>query len=140
IIVVNLVQSFQQYTSKQAAAELTSSSNNSSSTRASIVINYPSNLCFSSTIDRVDNSNLARSSFLWNSFVTYRLMKQQGELNISEIYILKQYKNIINSVNVYGTSTTVINGLQQFFMVTFSYFPLYFGKTEIKRQSQGDFQ
>ncbi len=140
ILVLNLVQSFQRYTSKQAAAGLTSSSNKSSNTRASIVLNYPTNFSFSSTIDRVDNSNLARSSFLWNSFVTYRFMKQQGELKISAMDILKQYKNIINSVNAYGTSTTVINGLQQFFMVTFSYFPRYFGKTEIKRQSQGGFQ
>jgi hypothetical protein len=59
-------------------------------------------------------------------------MKQQGELKFSAMDLLKQYKNISNNVNTYGTSTRIKNGLQQFFLLTFSSYPRKFGKTEIK--------
>jgi hypothetical protein len=55
-------------------------------------------------------------------------MKQQGELKFAAMDILKQYKNITNSVSAYGTSTNITNGLQQYFMLTFAYYPRKFGK------------
>jgi hypothetical protein len=63
-------------------------------------------------------------------------MKQQAELKFSAMDLLKQYQNISNTVTEYGTSTRITNGLQQYFLVTFSYYPRKFGKTEIKRQSK----
>jgi hypothetical protein len=72
---------------------------------------------------------------LWNSFATYRFMKQQGELKLSAMDVLKQYKNITNSLSSYGTSTRITNGLQQYFLLTFSYYPRKFGKTEVKKQA-----
>jgi hypothetical protein len=60
-------------------------------------------------------------------------MKQQAELKLSAMDILKQYQNITNSVNSYGTTTRITNGLQQYFLLTFSYYPRKFGKTEVKR-------
>ena len=62
-------------------------------------------------------------------------MKQQGELKFSAMDLLKQYQNITNSVTAYGTTTRITNGLQQYFLLTFSYYPRKFGKTEIKKQS-----
>ncbi len=66
--------------------------------------------------------------FLVNAFVTCRIMKQQGELKLAVMDILKQYRNIYNSLSAYGTSTGITNGLQQYFMLTFAYYPRKFGK------------
>ena len=133
ILIVDLGQSLQRSKTRQTAAGLTSFKNNNSSTKLGVVLNYPSNFSFSSTVENIDNSNLNKPVILWNSFATYRFMKQQGELKFSAMDLLKQYKNISNSVNVYGTSTRITNGLQQFFLFTFSYYPRKFGKTEIKK-------
>lgn len=133
ILIVDLGQSLQHYKTRHTAAGLTSFKNSNSTTKLGVVLNYPSNFTFSSTIENISNSNLNKPAILWNSFTTYRFMKQQGELKFSAMDLLKQYKNISNSVNAYGTSTRITNGLQQFFLLTFSYYPRKFGKTAIKK-------
>jgi hypothetical protein len=134
VFILNIGQSVQNYTSLQTAAGLRSFTNSSTTTRVGAVLNYPKNFAFSSTLNRIGNSNLATPTNLWNAFATYRFMKQQGELKFSAMDILKQYKNITNNVNAYGTTTRVTNGLQRYFLLTFSYFPRKFGKTDSKRQ------
>jgi hypothetical protein len=133
LLVMNVGQTFQRYKSSQTASGLKSFKNNNNSTNLGLVLNYPKNFTMSSTIDRIDNSNLSKKTFLWNAFLTYRFMKQQGELKFSAMDLLKQYQNISNSVNSYGTTTRITNGLQQYFLLTFSYYPRKFGKTEIKK-------
>ncbi|HZH64798.1 MAG TPA: TonB-dependent receptor, partial [Flavisolibacter sp.] len=133
-LIVNVAKTLQHYKTRQSAAGLTSFKNSSNSTKLGMVLNYPANFTFSSTADLISNSNLDKPTVLWNGFATYRFMKQQGELKFAAMDILKQYKNITNSVNAYGTTTRITNGLQQFFLLTFSYFPRKFGKTEIKKQ------
>jgi len=135
VLVLTLGHNLQQFKTKQSAAGLTPFTNKNNTTKAGIVVNYPANVTFSSTADRIANTNLANPTILWNAFITYRIMKQQGELKFSAMDLLKQYQNISNSVNAYGTTTRITNGLQQFFLFTFSYYPRKFGKTEIKRQS-----
>jgi len=127
-------KSFQTNKTRTSAAGLNSFKNNSSTTKFGIVVNYPAGLTFSSTVDHVANSNLAKPIVLWNAFATYRFLKQQGELKFSAMDLLKKYQNISNSVNAYGTTTRITNGLQQYFLLTFSYYPRKFGKTEFKRQ------
>jgi hypothetical protein len=133
-LIVNVAKTLQHYKTRQSAAGLTSFKNSSNNTKLGMVLNYPANFTFSSTADLISNSNLDKPTVLWNGFATYRFMKQQGELKFAAMDILKQYKNITNSVNAYGTTTRITNGLQQFFLLTFSYFPRKFGKTEIKKQ------
>jgi hypothetical protein len=60
-------------------------------------------------------------------------MKNQGELKFSAMDLLKKYQNISNSAYEFGTTTRITNGLQQYFMLTFSYYPRRFGKTELKK-------
>ncbi|AEV98074.1 hypothetical protein A4D02_14445 [Niastella koreensis] len=134
ILVLTAGQTFQSYKSKPTALGLSSFKNNSSTTKFWVTVNYPAGLTFSSTIDRIANSNVEKPIFLWNAFASYRFMKQQGELKFSAMDLLKKYQNISNSVNEYGTSTRITNGLQQYFLLTFSYYPRKFGKTEIKRE------
>ena len=132
ILIVKLGQTLQRYKTRQTAAGLTSFKNTNNSTELGVVLNYPANFSVSSTVESINNSNLNKPTILWNSFATYRFMKQQDELKFSAMDLLKQYKNISNGVNAYGTSTRITNGLQQFFLFTFSYYPRKFGKTEIK--------
>jgi hypothetical protein len=133
ILVLNVGKTLQYYNSKQTAAGLKSFSNSNNTTRFGVVLNYPTHFTFSSTLDHVGNSNLDKPTFLWNAFATYRFMKQQAELKCSAMDLLKQYQNITNSANAYGTTTRITNGLQQFFLLTFSYYPRKFGKTEMKK-------
>jgi hypothetical protein len=134
ILVVSAGQSLQHNRNRPSAPGLKSFKNNSTATKLGIVLNYPTNFTFSSTADHVASSNVDKPIILWHTFVTYRFMKQQGELKFSAMDLLKQYQNISNTVSAYGTNTRITNGLQQFFLVTFSYYPRKFGKTEIKRQ------
>lgn len=133
ILILNLTQASQVYKTHQTGPGLNSFRNTNNSTKFGVTLNYPSNFTFSSTLENIDNSSLTKPTILWNGFVTYRFMKQQGELKFSGTDLLKQFKNIINSVDSYGTSTRITNGLQQFFLLTFSYYPRKFGKTEIKK-------
>lgn len=132
ILVINATQAFQHNKTSQTAAGLNSFKNNNNSKRLGVVVNYPDNFMFSSTVDHVVSSGLNRSIVLWNAFATYRFMKQQGELKLSAMDLLKQYENISNSVNAFGTTTRTTNGLQRYFLLTFSYYPRKFGKTEMK--------
>lgn len=135
ILVLNAGQSFQRYKTRQTAEGLRTSSNKSYTTKLGMVLNYPAHFTFSSTADRVENANLDKPTILWNAFASYRFMKEQGELKFSAMDLLKQYQNISNSVTPDGTSTRISNGLQQYFLLTFSYYPRKFGKTEIKKRA-----
>lgn len=135
LMIITIGQNFQRYQSRQTDARFSSFTNRSNNTRVGLVLNYPENFSFSSTADHIANQNLDEPTFLWNAFATWRIMKQQGELKFSAMDLLKQYQNIINSANAYGTTTRITNGLQQYFLLTFSYFPRKFGKTEIKKQA-----
>jgi hypothetical protein len=112
----------------QTVSQLNNFTNSSNTTNISINLNYPKDFSIGTTLDHINNSSLAKPTVLWNAFATYRFMKQQGELKLAAMDILKQYQNITNSVNSYGTSTNITNGLQQYFMLTFSYYPRKFGK------------
>jgi hypothetical protein len=136
VLIVNAGETIQHNENRPSAPALKSFKNSSNTTNLGIVLNYPANFSFSSTLDRITNSNIDKPVILWNSFAAYRFMKQQGELKFSAMDLLKQYQNISNYASEYGTSTKITNGLQQYFLVTFSYYPRKFGKTESKRQSK----
>lgn len=134
VLIMNLGQNFQVFQSKQSSVRLSSFKSKNYSSNFGITLNYPTNFSFGSTVESINNTNLNKTTILWNGFATYRFMKQQFEMKFSALDLLKQYKNISNDVNAYGTSTKIQNGLQQYFLFTFSYFPRKFGKTEIKKQ------
>lgn len=133
-VVLTAGQNFQHNNSRQTASGLRAFKNDSRTSKFGIVVNYPTGFTLSSTLDHITNTSLSKPIVLWNAFASYRFMKQQGELKLSAMDLLKQYQNISNSVNSYGTTTRITNGLQPYFMLTFSYYPRKFGKTEIKRQ------
>jgi hypothetical protein len=136
IVVLNATQSFQQNSTRQTASGLSPFKNNSQTSKLGIVVNATKGFSFSSTVDRISSSNIKTPVMLWNAFANYRFMQNQAELKFSAMDILKKYQNISNSVNAYGTTTRITNGLQQYFMLTLSYYPRKFGKTELKRQAK----
>lgn len=136
MMVFSLAKSFQSNENKPSAPGLRYFKNSNRITKLGVTINYPKNFSFSSTLDHITNSNLVDATDLWNAFATYRLMKNQLEVKFSAMDLLKQYQNITNSVNAYGTSTRITNGLSQYFLLTFSYYPRKFGKQEIRQRGR----
>ncbi|SDC85147.1 outer membrane beta-barrel protein [Niabella drilacis] len=81
-------------------------------------INYQTN--------KAANRDAARAT-IWNANAIYRFMQQKAELKLSAFDLLRQNKNISNFLDRNSATTTITNGLQQYFMVTFSYYPRKFG-------------
>lgn len=91
-------------------------------------LNLHKDLMFSNTVNYVKNNTSNQSAVLWNAFATYRFLNsKQAEVKLSAMDILRQNKNISTNASLNNLSTTVTNGLQQFFMLTFSYYPRQFG-------------
>ncbi|MCH5715277.1 outer membrane beta-barrel family protein [Niabella hibiscisoli] len=72
------------------------------------------------------NGNSAKAT-IWNANAIYRFMQQKAELKLSAFDLLRQNRNITNFIERNTATTTISNGLQQYFMVTFSYYPRKFG-------------
>jgi hypothetical protein len=128
LLVASVTERLEQNWVDQTVSAFNYFKNSSSTTNFSLNLNYPENFSFGTTVDHINTSTLSNPTVLWNAFATHRFMKQQAELKLTATDILKQYVNISTSANAYGTSTYVTNGLQQYFMVTFSYYPRKFEK------------
>lgn len=105
-------------------------------TNAGINLKYRQDLTLSNTLDYVNNESAGQSSALWNAFLSYRFLKSKSaEVKFSAMDILRQNKNIsvTGNAETNSLSTTVTNGLQQFYMVTLSYFPRRFGANASRR-------
>ncbi|WP_346236319.1 outer membrane beta-barrel protein [Niabella insulamsoli] len=125
---VQLSQNIQSSSSAQSGANLKSFKAINYVTQGNLNINPIRNLTISNTLNYVTNNTTGQTSTLWNAFATYRfLQSKQAEVKLSAMDILKQNKNISTNASINNLSTTVTNGLEQFFMVTFSYYPRMFG-------------
>ena len=134
-VILNVGKTFNNYRTDQSGAGLKSFKNFSNVTKLGVTLNLPKSLTVSSTLDHTKNTNLDKPMVLWNAFAGCRFLKsEQGELKFSAMDILKEFKNIRNSADRFGTTTRISNGMQQYFMLTFSYYPRKFGKTEIKKK------
>ncbi|GAB3426660.1 outer membrane beta-barrel protein [Niabella aquatica] len=125
---VQVSQSINTNSSTQSGGSLKSLKAVNYITQGNLNINPARDLTISNTFNYVTNNTTGQSSALWNAFATYRFLKtKQAEVKLSAMDILKQNKNISTSASINNLSTTVSNGLQQFFMVTLSYYPRRFG-------------
>lgn len=106
--------------------------NSQSATILSASLNLNSKLCVSSNATYYQNASSgsnATNFCIWNASANYRFFKDnRAEIKFSILDILRQNKGIINTG--YNNSITygTVNVLQQYFMVTLSYFPRQFGK------------
>lgn len=93
-----------------------------------ITVNATKNASLSSNLNYSKNNGIIKPITIWNANATYRFLKsKQAELKFTATDILKQFRNISYSANPDGVTSSVSNGLQQYFMVTLSYFPRKFG-------------
>ncbi|MGJ7030667.1 TonB-dependent receptor [Niabella hirudinis] len=136
LLVLNIGESFQTNRSTQTANGLSSFKNNGNTTKFGATFNLPKSITLSSTFNVTNNTGLNKTMHLWNAFASYRFMKQQAELKFSAMDMLKEYQNISNNVNIDGTSTRITNSLQQYFLISFSYYPRKFGKTALKQRTR----
>lgn len=133
---VQASQSISANSSTQSGNTLKSLKTKNYTTQANLNINLMKDLTVSNTLNYVKNSTSGQSAALWNAFATYRFLKsKQAELKLTAMDILKQNKNISVTANANNLSTTVSNGMQQFFMITVSYFPRKFGSGKQMRTS-----
>ncbi len=135
VVILKIGKTFNSSKSEQSGAGLTSYKNHTNTSRFGLTVNLPKTCTVSTTVDYTKNNNLAHPIVLWNAFASCRFLKnQQAEVKLSAMDILKKFQNITNTADSYGTSTIITNGLQQFYMLTLSYYPRRFGKAENKRR------
>lgn len=128
IVTFQVSQGLNLNSNSQTGGNLRSFRNTTYLTNASINLKYPKDFTLSNTFDYVNNKNAGQTSALWNAFLTYRFLKSKSaEVRLSAMDILRQNKNISVNTGLNSLSTTVTNGLQQFYMVTLSYYPRSFG-------------
>ncbi len=131
IVNFSLSQGINMSNSIQTGANLRSFKNTNYITAANINLQYPKDMTFSNTLNYVRNNTTKQSSALWNAFLSYRFFKgKQVEAKFSAMDILRQNKNITIGSGNNTITTTVTNGLQQFYMLTIAYYPRKFGQTK----------
>lgn len=139
IVNFSVSQGVNMSNSIQTGANLRSFKNTNYVTGANINLQYPKDMTFSNTLNYVKNNNTNQSSALWNAFISYRFFKgKQLEAKFSAMDILRQNQNINIGSSNNTITTTVTNGLQQFYMLTISYFPRNFGGATGGRRNGGN--
>ena len=96
-------------------------------------MNYFVNKSFSinTSVDYQDNRAANGNSVqvnIWNAHAVYRFMQQKAEIKLSAFDLLRQNRNIENFIRENSATTVITNGLQQYFMATFSFYPRKFGR------------
>jgi hypothetical protein len=71
---------------------------------------------------------------IWNANATYRFTKgNNAEIKFSALDLLRQNRSISNFTSTNSLTTSTRNVLQQYFMVTLSYYPRKFGNNDDKK-------
>jgi len=136
---IQLSQRISTSASKQNIGEFKTLRTTNYISQGNLNLNLHKDLMFSNTVNYVKNNTTNQSVVLWNAFATYRFLPtKQAEVKLSAMDILKQNKNISTNASLNNLSTTVTNGLQQFFMLTFSYYPRQFGGARTRRSGSGE--
>jgi hypothetical protein len=93
-----------------------------------LTVNFTKYLSLANNFSYSKNNGIIKPVSIWNANATYRFLKsRQAELKFTATDILKQFSNVSYSANPDGVTSTVNNGLQQYFMIGLSYFPRKFG-------------
>ncbi|MGJ7030665.1 outer membrane beta-barrel protein [Niabella hirudinis] len=128
---VSLGQSVNTNNSRQIGINKAALKAKTFGTNARFTLLVPKNFTLSSNVNYLNNisaQNQANEATIWNAYATWRFMRmKQAEVKLSIFDILRQNRNISNFANDNNTGTTITNGIQQFYMVTLSYFPRRFG-------------
>ncbi|MEO7314449.1 MAG: outer membrane beta-barrel protein, partial [Ginsengibacter sp.] len=132
LFALKLEQGLNLYNSVQEGFNNNKLNSQTISTMLSGSLQLPKNLNWSTNItfnqaraNKVEAINFA----IWNANLTYRFLQgNRGEVKFSALDMLHQNKAIVNSVSGNSPSFGYVNVLQQYFMITLSYFPRKFGR------------
>ena len=95
-------------------------------------VQLPKNLYWNTNITYNKNSSNNTSAIyytIWNAAVSYRFLKgNSGEIKFEALDLLRQNKGIINTSTANTQVFTTSNVLQNYFMLTLSFYPRKFGK------------
>jgi len=131
-LAVDLTEGINTYNSKQTGLNNIDFESTLQSTRLSGSINFGRRFTLNSNITQNNTSSTGSGAVhftIWNASAAYRFMKDNNlELKFSALDLLHQNTGIINYGNNIMLTHGTVNVLQQYFMVTLSYFPRKFGK------------
>lgn len=131
LLAIEAVQSYSTYASKQKAFD-TEYSGNTKTSSLSSSYNISKKLTLNSNISFNSNSSTGTKSVnftIWNASTVYRFLKgNNAELKLSALDLLRQNNSVINYGNANSFTVGTQNVLEQYFMITFSYYPRKFGK------------
>lgn len=114
-----------RYTGKTFSHTLNLNCNISKRTTLNSNITYNSNT--SSSVNRIAYT-------IWNAYLSQRFLKgNTGEVKLSALDLLHQNTNVINQLGANSFITRTRNVLEQYFLVSLSYYPRQFGKKSQSR-------
>lgn len=131
LLIVNLKEELSFYRSTQRGISNQIFNNSSVKSIFSFGLNCTKRLKINSniTLNNYGSSQSASSSFaVWNAAISCRFLKKNNfEFKFSALDLLHQNKSIVVSGNRYSLTRGENNVLQQYFLLTISYFPRKFG-------------
>lgn len=131
---LDLQQGYTFYHSQQNGANNNVFKNQIRFTKVSTSYNFIKTIAIGSNItyNHSSSTGSAVTNFaIWNAQVSHRFMKGNNlEIKFSALDLLRQNTSIINYGNNNSLTHGRVNVLQQYFMLTVSYFPRKFGKKE----------
>lgn len=135
-LAIDLKQGYSHYYSKQNGSSNNEFNNSIIPTAFSASVNCTKRLTINSNItyNHTTSTGTDATNFtIWNASATYRFMQGNNlELKIAVLDLLHQNTGIINYANNNFITHGTINVLQQYGMITLSYFPRKFGKAKKK--------
>lgn len=135
LLALEAAQSYLTYASRQEAFQTEYSGSTKASTLSSSY-NISKKLTLNTNVTFNSNSSSGTKSVnftIWNASAVYRFLKgNNAEFKCSALDLLRQNNSVINYGNANSFTVGTQNVLEQYFMVTFSYYPRKFGKNTRK--------
>jgi hypothetical protein len=130
-LAINLGENYSFYHSKQTGLNNNEFRNSTQSTTLSTSINCTKKFGISSNVvynHATSTGSTATDFTIWNANVAYRFLSGNNlELKLAALDLLHQNTSVINYGNNNSLTHGTANVLQQYFMITLSYFPRKFG-------------
>ncbi|RXK83872.1 peptidase associated domain and porin domain-containing protein [Filimonas effusa] len=122
------------YNSRQEGFDNNSFKSTNSYLRLITALQFPKHFAWNTNLTyNKSNSNNSDALYftIWNASLSYRFLKgNNAEIKLAALDILRQNKGIVNTASANSQTLTTSNVLQQYYMITLSYYPRKFGKKE----------
>ena len=132
LFAVNLVQDLSFFRSEQKGLYNSIFTNTQSLTKLGVGVNPTKKLSLNTNVaytSSVTSGSTAYRYTIWNASMAYRFLPANNlELKASALDLLNENKGIINYGNNLSYTHGTVNMLQQYLMMTLTYFPRKFGK------------